>query len=431
MSSIRETAELALKALHDLGAQSASAQAINGKKSEFTIEGGRFTLLRTTLDNSLSLQAIKDFRRGGVSGNSFEQEAVLLAARDCVASAEAAQPDPAWEMAKEGQGQFRDGALEPDMEELFFRTRELMDSVHREYPKIILEQVITAHTARSGVYLNSFGVEYSVIAGQYEVTLMFSGHDGDQSSSFNYCGILTDSLDKPFIDLGSIRQNLSDAENQIHTQQTQGKFEGTVIFTPDCLGSMLSELLDNYVADGVLLDGTSQWKDNLGKQVADKRITLSLKPLDPRVICGERYTAEGFASQDYDIISSGVLQGFMLSKYAANKTGKKRAPNASGSMVMAPGGTPLSDIIKHTKKGLLVSRYSGGAAGTNGEFSGVAKNSFLIQDGKIGPAVSETMISGNLAGMLNRVAGISRETVDDGMTSLPWLAVEGIMISGK
>lgn len=431
MSSIRETAALAIKALHDLGAQSASAQAINGKKSEFTIEGGRFTLLRTTLDNSLSLQAIKDFRRGSVSGNSFEQEAVLLAARDCVASAEAAQPDPAWEMAKEGRGQFKDGAPEPDMEGLFKRTRELMDSVHREYPRIILEQVITAHTARNGFYLNSFGVEYEILSGQYEVTLMFSGHDGDQSSSFNYCGILMDSLDKPFLDLGSIRQNLSDAENQIHTQGTQGKFEGTVIFTPDCLGSMLSELLDNYVADGVLLDGTSQWKDSLGKQVADERITLSMKPLDPRVICGERYTAEGFLSQDYDLIRSGVLQGFMLSNYAANKTGKKRAPNASGSMVMAPGTQTLSQMIAATKKGLLVSRYSGGAAGTNGEFSGVAKNSFLIQDGQIGPAVSETMISGNLAGMLNRVAGISRETVEDGMTSLPWLAVEGITISGK
>ncbi len=431
MIQLKETAALALKELKALGAHSASAQAQTGRKSEFTIEGGRFTLLRTTLDNSLSLQAIKDHRRGSVSGNSFEQGAVLSAARDCVASAEAAQPDPAWEIAGEGRGHFRDGVPEPDMERLFDRTRELMDSVHREYPRIILEQVITAHASREGVYLNSFGVEYGFISGQYEITLMFSGHEGDKSSSFNFSGLVTDNLDKPFLEQGSIRQNLSDAERQIHTEPTQGKFEGTVIFTPDCLGSMLSELLDNYAADGVLLDGTSQWKDKLGEQVADRRISLSMKPLDPRVVCGERYTAEGFLSEDYDVISEGVLKQFMLSNYAANKTGKKRAPNGAGSMVMAPGDTPLAGIIAGTKRGLLVSRYSGGAAGTNGEFSGVAKNSFLIKNGKIGPAVSETMISGNLAGMLSRVAGISRETVEDGMTSLPWLAVEGITISGK
>ena len=41
------------------------------------------------------------------------------------------------------------------------------------------------------------------------------------------------------------------------------------------------------------------------------------------------------------------------------------------------------------------------------------------------------MISGNLAGMLNNLAGISRETVEDGTSSLPWLAVNGISISGK
>jgi PmbA protein len=100
-------------------------------------------------------------------------------------------------------------------------------------------------------------------------------------------------------------------------------------------------------------------------------------------------------------------------------------------MIVEPGTTALEDIIKNTKKGLLVSRYSGGAAGTGGEFSGVAKNSFLIEDGKVGPAVSETMISGNLAGMLKHIAGISRETVEDGNCSLPWLAVNGITISGK
>ncbi len=431
MSRIRQTAELALIALRDLGADSAGVQAQTGKKSEFTIEGGRFTLLRTTMDNSLSLQAIRDHRRGSVSGNSFEQEAVYSAARDCVASAEAAQPDPAWEMAADGRGTFRDGAPEADIVKLFDRTRELMDSVHQEYPRIILEQVIAAHANREGIYLNSHGVEYETLSGQYEVTLMFSGHEGDKSSSFNYSGLVTDSLDKPFLELGSVRQNLSDAERQIHTEPMQGKFEGTVIFTPDCLGSMLSELLDNYAADSVLLDGTSQWKDRLGEQVADRRVTLSMKPLDPRVVCGERYTAEGFLSEDYDVIRDGVLRQFMLSNYAANRTGKKRAPNGSGSMVMAPGTQMLSQMIAATKQGLLVSRYSGGAAGTNGEFSGVAKNSFLIKNGKIGPAVSETMISGNLAGMLSRVAGISRETVEDGMTSLPWLAVEGITISGK
>ncbi len=431
MSRELETARLALHTLTGLGAQVASAQAQTSRKQEFTIEGGRFTLLRTTLDHSLALQAVIDRKRGVVSGNSFEEVAVRKAAEDCVASARAAQADPAWELSREGGGAFTDGAPEADLEKLFERTKELLDAIHREFPKIVVEQVGSEHVSIRGAYRNSHGVQYETLSGRYGLNLIFSGHEGEQSSSFNFTGVLADNLDQPFLDLGDLRQSLLDAENQIHTQRPEGKYEGRVIFTPACLGGMLGELLSNYASDGVLLDGTSLWKNALGTKVADERLTLSASPRDRRVVCGERFTPEGFPSENYDVIRDGVLKQFMLSAYAANKTGKTRAPNRSFALIMKPGDTPLAALIAATKKGLLVSRYSGGAAGASGEFSGVAKNSFLIEDGRVGPAVSETMISGNLAGMLNRVAGISRETVEDGTGSLPWLAVDGITISGK
>ena len=431
MSREQQAASFALEQMKAFGAQAASVQAFTSRKTEFNIDGGKFSLLRTTLDHSLSLQALIDQRRGVVAGNSFEEDAIAQAARDCVTSAQAGQPDDGWELAREGSGSFDDGVFTPDMDKLFDRTRELLDTIHKEYPKVSVEQMIVAHTAKEGVYSNSYGVHYSSRGGQYSVSLMFSGKDGDKSSSFNGGGVVTDNLDTPLIDRGSIRQGLKDAENQIHTQPTQGKYEGTIIFTPDCLGGMLYELLGNFVTDGVLLEGTSLWKDKLGQQVADPRLTVSLRPCDPRMVSSEKWTGEGFLSQDYDVIKDGVLESFMLSAYAANKTGQKRSPNSSYNLVVQPGDIPLADLIKNTKKGLLVSRYSGGAAGGSGEFSGVAKNSFLIEDGKVGQAVNETMISGNLADMLNHLVGISKETVEDGSSVLPWLAVDGITISGK
>ena len=431
MRKLEEITSQALKEMNALGAQQCSAQAYESESRELNVEGGAFSLYRTTLDNSLSLQATKSHRRGTVSGNSFDMEDIKSAARDCVSSADAGQPDDAWDMAKQGQGDFEDGAFAPDMDQLFSRSRELLDTIKASYPKIIVEQMIVSHTAARGIYQNSNGVLYRRKTGQYSAQLMFSGHEGDKSSSFNGAGVVTDSLDVPFIELGSIRDNLRDAQNQIHTISPEGKYEGTVVFTPDCLGSLLYELLSNYASDSVLLDGTSQWKNKLNMQVADKRITLSMSPLDSRVAGGERYTPEGFLSQNYHLIEGGVLRQFMLSHYVARKTGLLRAPNAGGNLIMKRGDQPLADIIGRIKKGLLVARYSGGAAGANGEFSGVAKNSFLIEDGKIASAVAETMISGNLAGMLNQVAGISSETVEDGSGSLPFMAVNGITISGK
>ena len=98
---------------------------------------------------------------------------------------------------------------------------------------------------------------------------------------------------------------------------------------------------------------------------------------------------------------------------------------------MPAGDQSLADILRGIDRGLLVSRFSGGSPASNGDFSGIAKNSFLIEHGQITSAVSETMISGNLAEMVNHLRGISRETVRNGYSLLPWFAVDGITISGK
>ena len=282
MKDLHQTVELALGTLGSLGAQLYSARASASKTNEFNVDGGKFSLFRTTLDASLTLSAIKDQKRGMVSGNSFEEKAVRLAAADCLAAAEAAQPDAAWDISGEGRGDFMDGAYQPDMDKLFFRTREMLDQIAGDYPKIMLEQAVISHVQVDSLYENSKGVKYAGQSGCYEVSLMFSGHEGDKASSFNGAGLRVDNLDRPFLDQGGLRQMLKDAENQIHTLPLQGKFEGAVVFTPDCLGSMLGELMDSYVGSTVIMDGTSQWKDKLGSQVADPAITIRIAPRSAR-----------------------------------------------------------------------------------------------------------------------------------------------------
>jgi PmbA protein len=74
-------------------------------------------------------------------------------------------------------------------------------------------------------------------------------------------------------------------------------------------------------------------------------------------------------------------------------------------------------------RGALVGRLSMGNPAPNGDFSGVIKNSFLIQGGTLGPALSEVMISGNIAQMLRDVLAVSRERIDTGSLLLPWLRI--------
>ena len=432
MHDLKMIADKALAALKDNGADKAQCAVRFTETHEFNVDGGKFSLFRTLFDNSLSLTAVKDDKKGSVGINRLDDDSIAAAAVNCLAIADSGAADPAWVFAEKSEnGFFTAGAPEADLDLLFDRTEELMRQIGEQFPLILMEQMIVTHKKRHSVFKNSLGVEYETLSGNYEISLMFSAHEGEKSSSFFGSGVITDRLDVPFMELGTIREDLENVSKQLDTQPLEGKFTGVAVFPPSSLGTFIGSALGNFASDGTLLDGTSPWKDCLGKVVADPAITISAAPLDERIVCGERFTGEGFRSENYDIIREGVLESFMLSGYVANKTGLPRAKNSSYAIVMKPGETPYADIIAGIERGILVGRFSGGEPGTSGDFSGVAKNSFLIENGKITCALSETMISGNLGDLLKNVVAISSEVVCDGATVLPYAAFGGVTVSGK
>lgn len=432
MHNLNEITAATLAALQKNGAEKAACSARFTETHEFNVDGGEFSLFRTLFDNSLSMTAICDKKKGSVSINRFDSEAIENAARDCAAIAASGEPDEAWDFAEgEAHAPTADGAVDVDTDRFFDRTRELMEDIRARHPKILMEQMIVTHKKVHSVYRNSKGVSFDTTEGYYAIDLMFSAHEGEKSSSFFGTGVVTDSLDTHFIELGSIEQDLSDVEKQLDTKPLTGKFTGTAVFPAGSLGSILYSVIGNFASDTTLLDGTSPWKDKLGTAVADASLTVSVNPSDPRIVCGDTYTADGFVAEDYDLIRDGVLNSFMLSLYVSNKTGFARAKNSSGSLIVQPGDKPLSEIIAGIERGIVVGRFSGGDPGTGGDFSGVAKNSFLIENGKITCALSETMISGNIGDLLKNIRAISKETVCDGSTVLPAIAFDGVTVAGQ
>lgn len=431
-NKIISAAEYALRALLDAGADMAAVGGSAGRFAEFNIDGGEFSLLRTIFNEGISVTAYIGGRKGSASTNALDRASVDSAVADAVAAARSAMPDDAWAIAPEAPPrEFRSGCADCDMDGFFDAVLALKSDIARDYPRILLEQLVAAHRFVQSVFLNSNGVRYVSESGCYDVDLMFSAHEGDRSSSFFSSGARFTDLSAPLIELGSIRADLDSVSRQLDTVTFDGKFTGTLLLTPASLEEMIGMALDNFTEDTVIIEGTSPWKDKLGAQVADGRLTVSLRPLDSEIVCGERVTDDGFISENFNIIENGVLKQFPLSLYAANKTGFDRAPNTSGALVIPAGDTPLDELIAGIDRGLLLGRFSGGQPGTNGDFSGVAKNSFFIENGRITDAVSEIMVNGNLADMLMHLRGISAERVADGGTVLPYAAFDGITVSGK
>lgn len=432
MKTNQEIAIYALEALKKAGADHAQCMVATGKTDEFNVDGGEFSLMRSLFNSAISLKALKDGKKGIITANRLDKESIDNAIKECVAAAESSVADEAESIAEKGNNEnFVSGVLTPDRDLHFDRIREFMEDVRRDYPKIMVEQLITKYSHSERVFMNTNGVEYSYERGCYDLETMFSAHEGETASSFNGYGINFLDLDKKLIDLWLQRTLLAESEKQLYTKPVSGKFVGKLLITPACLAEILFTAFNNFISDGTIIDGTSPWKEMLGKQVAPEMLTISTRPLDDRVICGERFTAEGYRSENMDIIRDGVLNSFMLSNYGSRKTGYPRALNMSSNLVVKPGNTSLEQLIQGVDRGIVLNRFSGGQPGTNGDFSGVAKNSFLIENGKVTDAISETMINGNLSDLFKQVIGISSETVCDGVTVLPWMLFDGVTITGK
>jgi len=432
MTDLSRLTEAMIERALSLGADTVKASASMSETREFNVDGGEFSLFRTLFNRSASITIFKNHKKGGASINRFDDDAIEQLILDALAAADSAEPDEAWALCKEPNTyDVTDGVPTPDTEKLFDRTKELKDTIATDYPKVLIEQMIVDHTGYEAVTRTSYGAHFKHTGGNYSVSLMFSAHEGEKASSFMSAGFTTNSLDKPFIELADTRKALADIEKQIDTEAYDGKFVGTMVLTPDALGEFFGSALSSFASDISIINGTSIWKNALGTKVADERLTIASKPRDPRIIDGARATSEGFMAEDYNIIENGILKTFMLSLYAANKTGHKRAPNDSFDMVIEGGDTPYDDMIKNIEKGIIVGRFSGGEPNAKGDFSGVAKNSFLVENGKITCALRETMINGNLADLFKSIIAISKETTENGSSVLPSIAFSGIVISGK
>lgn len=429
MMNLQEAAAYALEQLQKAGADHANVLAGSGKIDELNIDGGEFSLMRSGFKTSLSLKAILDQKAGIIAINSHEKEAIDRAVVDCMAAAMAAQPDEAEAIApKEENGTFTAGVLTPDRNLLFDRLQEFMDTIAAEYPKINMEQLVAKYDHDDLLLMNTNGVEYRYENGAYVFSTMFSAHEGDRAGSFNGVTTLANDLGTPIADQYILRRLLKEAEADLTARPVPEKFEGTLLVSPAYLGEFLGTALGCYIGDSALISGTGMWKDKLGRQVTSTGITLETRPLDDAIVCGERFTGDGYRSANQMLIRDGVLESYNLSGYAARKTGLQRAANYSCAYFMKPGEQSLEELIAGIENGILLTRFSGGAPGPSGDFGGVAKNSFLIQNGKLAGAVTETMISGNFASLLQNLRGITRETACDGMTVLPWAAFDGITV---
>ena len=427
--NLKESLSYALDRLLDLGVDHAEGVINESEKKELNVESGKISLFRTTFSNSLSLEAIKDFKQSSININKIDKNSINSSITTLIENTESSQADEDNTISeKQSKEVFKKGEIEPNLNLMYDRVDDFNNYVTINHKKIILEAVNLVHSSSKSHILNTNGVDFEVARGLYSFSAMFTAKEGLDTSSFNYTGIDTLKLNDHLKDRGYMSNLLTQSEEQVKAFPIKEKFIGKIVVTPHCLSDFIS-FIEYSISDSALISGTSIYKNKIGEKIANKDFMLSSNPIDERIDSGYFITGDTYKAENLNIIKNGILNTHLLTRYGAKKTGGERAVNQGGSYIVKNGSESLENIIKNIDKGILLCRFSGGNPSDNGDFSGVAKNSYYIEKGKIKFPIIETMISGNISQMFMNITNISKETVNFGDSILPWISFDGITIS--
>jgi predicted Zn-dependent protease len=135
-----------------------------------------------------------------------------------------------------------------------------------------------------------------------------------------------------------------------------GKY--TVILEPAAVAVLIENIfygLDARQADeGRSFLSKPGGKTSLGEKLVDERVTMYSDPWNPELPTSP-WTGDGRRQEKTVWIEKGVVKNLTYSRYWAQKKGVKAVPSPDG-LIMEGGTKSLDELIKSTKKGILVTR---------------------------------------------------------------------------
>ncbi|MBI1828708.1 MAG: TldD/PmbA family protein [Thaumarchaeota archaeon] len=218
--------------------------------------------------------------------------------------------------------------------------------------------------------------------------------------------------------------------NSINPESCQSETY-SIIFEPYAVGEMLAFVFSSNFNLKTYSEKRSCFVDKIGKNIATENFNLIDDPHYPEGIGSKSFDDEGVSTLPQHLIKLGVFTNTFSDSFYAFKEGKKSTGNASrmGSPMgrnAQPIPFPLphnlridgkgetqDEIIKNTKKGLLVGRlwYTYPVNPERGDFSCTARSGIrIIENGAIKKPGKSVRIVHNLPTLLQNVSAIGKDT---------------------
>jgi len=169
----------------------------------------------------------------------------------------------------------------------------------------------------------------------------------------------------------------------------------------------------------------------LDKPIASEKLTIIDDPFVQKGFGSKLYDSEGLAVKKRMLIEKGVLKTYLVDNYYGRKTGMEPNSGSLSNILLEYGNSSLADLVKKTKKGILVNGFLGGNNNsTTGDFSfGIV--GLLVENGEIVQAVNEMNLSGNSKDFWKQLSEIGNDPNKYSSVKMPSLLFEGVAFSGS
>lgn len=412
-----------------LGADEAQVTHVYSELFEITYDKTDVSMVRTTVDDQVSITVFVGGAKGQASLTGRSPDLVEQGVREAIAAARVGIGDPANGVADGPSTDLRErGDTEPDKDTMLDTVVRHQELMRTEYPSIVMRDSTYQFRNTWRSFSNSTGRRHQERRSSYAGTSIFAAREGEKATSFNYTFASSPAPFAELIECATLRDLLDGTLRSLDPRPIPATFVGDIIFTPDSLGTLLEPVLQ-ALGGYTLMRGTSPFQDSVGSAIADRRLTVASRPCSADFLAPS-FDGDGIPSEDLPVITEGVLDHHLIDWYASRKLGRPMTAGATAFDVAA-GDSSFEEIIASTERGIVLGRFSGGMPNPKLDFSGVAKNSFYVEDGQIRHATQETMVAGNLADLLRSIRLVGDTTVNYGGHRFPAVATTGATISTK
>lgn len=307
-----------------------------------------------------------------------------------------------------------------------------------------VESAVYADTIAEVAIANTAGVAGSYRSSDCYCYVFPIAKEGDESQS----GFSFDQGTKPSdLDLDEVARDAAERTVCLLGSRSMASTRSTLILDSFVAAEFLAIMASALSAEAVL-KGRSFLAGKVGEKIANEAVTL----IDDGLLKGGPSTSpfddEGVPSQCKELISGGVLKGYLHDTYTASRSGTSSTGNASrgsfrdrprvgaSNMYLRPGRGSRKDILRQVGDGVLILQVVGAHAGANpvnGEIS-LGALGLRIQGGEAVQPLREITLAGTALDFMRDVVAIGddmRFLPFAGSLGSPTVAVENVMIAGR